>query len=270
MSTHTLAAWLRCPNCSSALEALGPLLLGCNEDHRFDVNKRGYLTLLPSRAQIIGDDEDMLDHRATVLDGSAYAPIMAALGRAVPLDASCILDAGCGTGHYLHRVLASRPDARGLAMDLSPIAVRRAVRGRSDVDGLVADTWSPLPIRDTCCDVVLNVFAPRNLPEFHRVLRQDGRLIVVVPDAEHLSQLRTAVGLLEVPEQKAQRLAEQASASFTLEHGEQVRYDLALNPALAHHLAAMGPAARHGALVQPSDVPETVTVAVDVLAFVRR
>jgi len=251
------------------LTEFGPLVLGCNEDHRFDVNRRGYLTLLPSNVHLIGDDESMLDHRSAALDGGAYAPISAALGREAPAEARWILDAGCGTGHYLRQLLADRPDARGLAMDLSPTAVRRAVRGNPRVDGLVADTWSPLSIRDGRCDVVLNVFAPRNLPEFHRVLRPGGTLLVVVPDAEHLAQLRTATAMLDIPSQKADRVAEQASPLFTIENVERVRYELPLDASLAHHLAAMGPSAHHGASTPPAAVPDTVTVAVDVLSFLR-
>lgn len=270
MSTRTLAAWLRCPNCSSPLSRIDELVLGCNEDHRFDVNKRGYVTLLPGRSQFIGDDAAMLDHRAAALDAGAYAPIAAALSRGTPFDTHDILDAGCGTGHYLRHVLSDRPDAQGLAMDLSPDAVRRAVRGHPHVDGIVADTWSPLPIRDARCDLVLNVFAPRNLSEFHRVLRPGGALLIVVPGGDHLSQLRASTTMLDVPLEKADRLALQAKPLFALIRTEHVRYELPLTATLAHHLAAMGPAAHHGATTAPAVAPDVVTVAVDVLQFARR
>lgn len=269
MSTHTLAAWLRCPICSSPLSALDDFVLGCNEDHRFDANKRGYISLLPSRSRLVGDDEAMLAHRAAVLDSGAYAPITAAIGRVCPADAVRVLDAGCGTGHYLRALLAERPEARGLAMDLSPAAVRLAVRGEPRIDGLVADTWNVLPIRDSVCEVVLNVFAPRNVADFHRLLCLGGVLLVVVPQADHLNELRNGSALLDVPADKAETLTEQLRPSFTLEHREPVRYELPLTSGLAHHLVAMGPAARHTGVGRRTATPESATVAVDVLCFLR-
>ena len=75
-----------------------------------------------------------------------------------------MLDAGAGTGHYLRGALSVLPSALGLAMDLSARAVARAVRSSDRVDGLVADTWRPLPVRSDTADTVLDVFAPRNHP----------------------------------------------------------------------------------------------------------
>ena len=55
--------------------------------------------------------------------------------------------------------------------------------------------------------VLLNVFAPRNGAEFHRVLRPDGVLLVVTPAADHLAELVDALGLLRVDPDKADRVA---------------------------------------------------------------
>ena len=86
--------------------------------------------------------------------------------------------------------------------------------GRRGSDGLVADTWRPLPLRDGCADAVITVFAPRNLPEFHRILRPDGRLIVVVPSGTHLRELRADGRALDVPADKAERLQERGVAAL--------------------------------------------------------
>lgn len=262
-----LASWLRCPVCGQDLEPVDRLALGCAAGHRHDVNKRGYVSLLGGGSKFVGDTAEMLDARDTVLEGGAYEPIARAVAAALaPVER--ILDAGAGTGYYLRAVLADSPGAVGLAMDLSPTAVARAVRSSPDVDGLVADTWRPLPVRSHSADAVLDVFAPRNLPEFHRVLRPGGTLAVVVPRADHLASLRAEGTMLDIPSDKADDVivaAEPLYAPLTREH---VSYELALDDALRAALAGMGPSARHAATA-PADAAAT-TVSVDVLTFTPR
>ncbi len=112
-----------------------------------------------------------------------------------PATRPCVLDAGAGPGYYLAAVLdeiRGRPggaDAAGLAMDISARALRRAARARPGIGAVVWDIWRPFPVRDGAVSLILNVFAPRNGPEFRRVLRDDGGLIVVTPGPRHLAGL---------------------------------------------------------------------------------
>lgn len=262
-----LASWLRCPVCELALEPVDRLTLGCASGHRHDVNKRGYVSLLGGGSKFVGDTAEMLDARDAVLEGGAYAPIAAALSTAVGA-VDRVLDAGAGTGYYLRAVLAASPGAVGLAMDLSPAAVARAVRSSPAVDGLVTDTWRPLPVRSHSVDAVLDVFAPRNLPEFHRVVRPGGTLAVVVPRADHLGSLRSAGGMLDIPTDKAEDVNMAAEALYAPLAREHIVYDLALDDGLRRALAGMGPSARHAAAA-PAEAAST-TVSVDVLTFTAR
>jgi 23S rRNA (guanine745-N1)-methyltransferase len=286
MSVQTLAAWLRCPNCVKGLEpieAAAAAVLGCASGHRFDVNRRGYVTLLPPRSRVVGDSAAMLDEREALLASGAYAPIRDALIAAVrPSRPRTVLDSGTGTGWYLHGLLdaiSATPgqQARGLASDLSPAAVARAVRGRPDVDGLVADVHAPLPVRDAVADAVTVVFAPRNPPEFARVLRSGGVLAIVVPRADHLAELRAIGGMLDVPDGKAGSVEAFLAEWFLPTAAQHVRYELPLNPERARQLQGMGPSAHHvarspesAAQLAASGLPASVTVSVDVLAFTRR
>ncbi|GAA4173276.1 putative RNA methyltransferase [Gryllotalpicola koreensis] len=274
MSVQTLAAWLRCPNCVAELTDAGPQVLGCANGHRFDVNRRGYVTLLPPRSRVVGDSAGMLDARAELLASGAYAPIRDALIAAVrPFEPRKVLDSGTGTGWYLQGLLdALGGGARGLASDLSPAAVARALRGRADVDGLVADVHAPLPIRDGVTDAVTVVFAPRNPPEFARLLRPGGVLAVVVPRADHLAELRAMSPMLDVPAGKAGALEASVAPWFSPVSARHVRYELPLTADRAAQLQGMGPSAHHvgGALVDATALPASVTVSVDVLAFTRR
>lgn len=264
-----LASWLRCPVCSAALSPVDRLVLGCPSGHRHDVNKRGYISLLGG-SKHVGDNAAMLDARDAVLESGLYAPIAAAVAAAVPADASRILDAGAGTGHYLRAVLTAHPDAVGLAMDLSPAAVGRASRSSDRIDGLVADTWRPLPVRDAVCDAVLDIFAPRNLPEFARALRPGGSLVVVVPRGEHLRSLRAATSMLDVPADKADDVIAAAEPLYALLTREHVSEPLPVDDAIRNALIGMGPSAHHvaaGSGAGADPLPTETRLDVDVLHF---
>lgn len=288
MTIQTLSEWLRCPSCfASPLEALPPLQLRCPNGHSFDANKRGYLTAIgaPS-AGLRGDDAAMLDARDLVHDTGFFDPLkheLTSVLRGSALGpAPRVLDAGCGTGHYTTLALEALSGSndtmpRVLAMDLSPAAVVRTVRRRPDsVDGLVADTWQPLPVRDASIDVVLDVFAPRNAREFQRILRPGGLLLVVVPRPEHLRELRTDGRVLTIPEGKAAALVDELAPSFALRTARSVdaRFvldqDAAADGALAAAIIAMGPSAHHRA-AEPGagaqELPDAITLAVDLLVF---
>ncbi|WP_025157608.1 methyltransferase domain-containing protein [Leifsonia aquatica] len=267
-----LASWLRCPVCGAPLSPVDRLVLGCTSGHRHDVNKRGYISLLGG-SKHVGDSAAMLDARDAVLESGLYAPIARAVADAVPAAAPRVLDAGAGTGHYLRAVLATHPDSVGLAMDLSPAAVGRASRSSDRIDGLVADTWRPLPVRDGVCDAVLDVFAPRNLPEFARVLRPGGTLIVVVPRAGHLSSLRAATSMLDVPADKADDVITAAEALYALLTREHVSQPLPVDDAVRYALIGMGPSAHHvGTDTTDTDrpLPTETRLDVDVLHFTAR
>ena len=247
-------------------------VLGCPNGHRFDVNRRGYVTLLPPRSRVVGDTAQMLTERESLLNSGAYGPIRDALIAAVrPAAPRTVLDSGTGTGWYLHGLLAALgPAARALACDLSPVAVAHAIRGRSDTDGFVADVHAPLPVRGAVADAVTVVFAPRNAPEFARVLRSGGILAVVVPRAQHLGELRAVTGMLDVPEGKADAIEATLSEWFAPASAEHVRYALPMTTERATQLQAMGPSAHHTRPPLDGVLPASVTVSVDVLTFARR
>ncbi|SDS76397.1 putative RNA methyltransferase [Microterricola viridarii] len=283
MTLHTLAEWLRCPQCAEPLQAREPLALACPAGHSFDVNKRGFVNLVPGGSRMIGDSPAMLDARASFLGAGHFGPVRAALVAAAGAGAAPrrIVDAGCGTGYYLDGLLTPGTTSSALAMDISPHAVARAVRGGrallegSDgaVDGLVADIWRPLPLRDASADLLFTVFAPRNLPEFHRALAPSGRLVVVVPTARHIRQLREAGQALDIPAEKAERLQAEAAPLFTAVGRAAVEYDIVVSPADAARLVGMGPSAHHSGAEADAGADAadmTVTVSVDVLSFVPR
>ena len=273
------STWLRCPNCFADLSPVDDRVYGCVQGHRFDRAKHGYLTLLPPKApRTIGDDRAMLTARAELLGQGAYRPIADEVVRAAATDDSelsfghlRIADLGCGTGYYAERLAEARPVASLLLADRSPEAVRASLRAVPAATGLVLDIWRPLPLRDAVADVVLDVFAPRNPTEFTRILRPDGRLIVVVPRAGHLRELRDGGMLLDIPPEKANAVTGQFAAAGLVRRGAvPIEYGLHADRRTRLLLAGMGPSARHSASLGEGTAGEAaeVTIAVDVLTFV--
>ncbi|MBB5870417.1 23S rRNA (guanine745-N1)-methyltransferase [Allocatelliglobosispora scoriae] len=243
MNDLTLAA-LRCPVCASPLTAAVGALRCAAHGHSFDIARQGYAHLGAGKRLPDGDSAAMVAARIAFLDSGHYAPLATTLAEATPRRSELIVDTGGGTGYYLAAALDRAIGAFGLVLDVSKPALRRAARCHPRASAALADTWGPLPLADGAVDVLLNVFAPRNGPEFARVLAPGGRLIVVTPEAEHLAELRRELGLIEVDPGKEERLAA-SLRDFELDSERTVTWPLHLTRAEVESLVAMGPTARH-------------------------
>jgi 23S rRNA (guanine745-N1)-methyltransferase len=263
----TVLAALRCPLCAQGLSAAASALR-CPRGHSFDVARQGYAHLGTGRRLPAGDTADMVAARSAFLEAGHFDRVRAAVAARTPAHARLIADAGAGTGYYLAGALAAAPAAAGLALDVSKPALRRAARSHPRAQAVLADVWTGLPLRDGCLDVLLNVFAPRNGREFSRVLRPGGLLIVVTPLREHLAELRSRYGLLDVDPGKDERLAT-TLAAFRRVVSEDLEWSLRLSPGEVRAVIGMGPNAFHaagGPATFPVDVTE-VTAAVRVAAY---
>ncbi|MFF0466758.1 putative RNA methyltransferase [Micromonospora zamorensis] len=276
---------LRCPVCGEPLgQATDTSVLRCPRRHSFDIARQGYVNLLTGRAPHVGDTPEMVAARAEFQAAGHYDVISAALAAAAAEAVArleppapdvgaypLVVDAGAGTGRYLGAVLAALPDAVGLALDVSKPALRRAARAHPRAAAALADTWQRLPVADASTAVLLNVFAPRNGAEFHRVLDPAGTLLVVTPDTDHLAELVDELDLLRVDPDKADRVTGSLGGHFTPVSSAVHRAKLALSRREAASLVGMGPSAWHtdpGALADrlaalPEPVRVTVAVRVD-------
>jgi 23S rRNA (guanine745-N1)-methyltransferase len=247
---------LACPVCGAAL-SLGGSSVRCPAGHSFDVARQGYVNLLAGAERPgTADTAAMVAARADFLAAGHYAPLADTLSHTVaglvpsstatPAGSTAVvLDAGAGTGHHLGAVLDAVPAAVGIALDVSKHALRRAARAHARIGAAVADLWRPLPVRSGAVAVVLNVFAPRNAAEFHRVLRPAGALVVATPAAEHLTELVGPLGLLAVDARKDDRLAASLTPYFELAARHELTVALRLSRVDAGAAALMGPSAHH-------------------------
>lgn len=239
---------LRCPACRARLRP-DRGSLRCPAGHTFDIARQGYVSLLTGVRATSGDDAAMVQARNRFLSTGGYAPVRRTLTR-MTADAlpgrGTVVDIGCGTGYYLAGVLDHLPGARGLGLDASARALRSAARAHPRAAAASWDVFRPFPLADRAADVVLDVFAPRNPAEFHRVLRPTGRLIVIRPVERHLAELRGRIpGMVTIDPDKEQRLRQALDPYFEAAETRHVEYTAPLTRQEAIDLVGMTPSARH-------------------------
>jgi 23S rRNA (guanine745-N1)-methyltransferase len=254
---------LACPVCRQPLARVGDGSVGCAAGHRYDEARQGSLTLLPARRRaLVADTVEMVGARIRFLGSGHYAPIASALASAVGSVAAdgVVLDVGSGPGTYLAGVLDAVPDRLGIALDLSPVAIRRAARIHERAGAVVGDVTERLPVVDGAAAVVLDVFAPRNQAEYARVLAPGGLLVVVTPRDGHL---RGVPGIIRVDPAKEQRLRDSLTPSFVPVGAEDLTWTMELTADEVSDVVHMGPSHHH---VAPDATfpPATVTAAVTV------
>ncbi|MEU6578553.1 putative RNA methyltransferase [Streptomyces sp. NPDC046805] len=268
---------LCCPTCRTRRLHPDHGALRCPVGHTFDIARHGYVSLLTGTRATSGDDTAMAQARDRFLSTGAYAPIRTAVsglaGESVP-ERATVLDVGCGTGYYLAGVLGRLPGARGLGLDTSVRALRSAARAHQRAAAASWDVFRPFPVAGAVADVVLDVFAPRNPAEFHRVLRPTGRLIVVRPTGRHLAELRGRVpAMITIDPAKEQRLHRALAPFFDAVVTERVEYPMALVESDALDMVAMTPSARHVSRAELNHddlLPDQVTVSVLATAYQAR
>lgn len=224
---------LTCPICNNSLEHDGSSLK-CSKAHAFDISSEGYVNL--SRKKLPGDAKEMLIARREFLEQGHYQPLSDLINDLVythmPLSSPppAILDAGCGEGYYIGRLqqslLAHDYPAQCIGLDISKDAIRMAAKRYKQACFVVANIKERLVFVDAAMQVVLNIFAPRNPAEFARVLVPGALLLVIIPGSDHLQQLRSVLHLLNIEEDKEQKVIAQFAPFFDFITSSPLSYPL--------------------------------------------
>jgi len=254
-------AWpLACPVCEAGLRRKQGALV-CPAGHSFDVAREGYVNLLPPQHRIRGIDGDvpaMLQARRRFLEAGHYRPLLEKLTAQVAdslhdrdvrglgsTHGACVLEVGCGEGYYVGHLANDLRGAGSAAefvgADLSKSAARLAAKHYPETTFIVADVHRRIYLQDSRVSVLLDVFAPRNPVEFARIVEPGGTVLIVIPSALHLGNLRTELGLLDIQAGKETRVLEQLGDEFRLADRSELSFPIALHADAVSDLVEMGP-----------------------------
>lgn len=275
-------------NSTSRLHIIENREISCSKHHVFDIAKQGYLNLLSSAAPRNADTVEMVMARERIQNAGIFFDLSQKIAELFSVyQPHNILEAGCGTGYYLGQVLnsltqvfsnpkdqiTSAKNPYGLGIDISVPALKRAAKAHPKVAAITADVWQRLPVLEHSFAAILGVFAPRNFAEFSRVLEKDGILVLALPTANHLANLRQALKLLDISEAKTARVIAQAKRyGFYLEKRILVKKDLVLDLEAQLDLVLMGPNAFHLSVatarkqLSKSNI-ETIPISIEILCF---
>nr|WP_256257776.1 methyltransferase domain-containing protein [Paenibacillus sp. UNCCL117] len=216
--------------------------------------KTGYISLLV-RSPKSKYDKSLFKARNAVNAAGVFDPLLDRISegmqeRIVSQTGSIkMLDAGCGEGSHLSRILnrlagqAPAIDWLGVGVDLSKEGIRLAVRENVQAIWCAADL-ARCPFADKQFDFVLSICSPSNYAEFGRMLADEGTVIKAVPASGYLRELRELL-YRETARQdySNERVVERFGRYFDLIDTERVTYKAAMDPLLLEQIVQMTPLA---------------------------
>ena len=235
MENKTLKNIYKCPVCDLPLIKLGKQYV-CEKKHSYDISQKNHVNLLlanQKKTKDPGDNKEMMENRRNFLNKGYYSKFSEGLNEAISFylksSGQYILDAGCGEGYFLSMLKnklsneADRKDINYYGIDISKSAIKYATERDKAINYAVGSNFN-LPILDNCLDCVIRNFAPGEANEFNRVLKDDGKLIIVTPGVEHLFELKER--LYEIP--RKHEVKDDFKEGFELIDHRQIQYNIDL------------------------------------------
>lgn len=194
--------------------------------------RRGYVNLLQPqdrRSARPGDSAAAVQARRRFLSRGFEAALTRALGNLLTLtSADALLEVGCGEGHHL-AAFSDRFGCEGHGADISVPAIEAAAGRHPGLHFIVANADRFLPYADASFAAVASITARRNPAEFHRVLRADGRLLLVIPGPDDLVEVREAILGQGLRRDRVEAAVAAFAARFALERHERLRHVVRLD-----------------------------------------
>ncbi len=205
MAKEEIGTILKCPVCNLSLKKHEKQYI-CLNNHSYDISSKGHVNLMlanQKKSKDPGDSKEMMEGRRNFLNKGYYHTFSEALNQVIISNLHGnninILDAGCGEGYFLSRLkeaictkepgYCENKKFNFFGVDISKAAVTYAVKRDKEIHFIVGSNFN-LPIMPNSIDIIIRNFAPSDEAELSRVLKNEGRLVVVTPGIQHLYGLK--------------------------------------------------------------------------------
>ena len=175
-----------CPVCRQKLQQQDKIYR-CVQGHSFDIAREGYVNLNLRNSQKSGDNPDMIRARKNFLEAGYYDFLREKVNGMLNENAE-VVDLACGEGYYTAYFQAKEK----IGIDLSKSGLKIASKSDKSTTYLLSSIFrNPLP--DDCADFIITIFAPVACKEASRLLKTQGRFILVRPARDHLLELKQQI-----------------------------------------------------------------------------
>lgn len=181
----------QCPFCQNKITSLQDNSIVCINGHVINLNKKGTLHLLTHGVKSDYDNKELWNARRTLLQAGLFSPIIEQIMKELPAKKLKIIDVGCGEGTPLINLARSREKYNDslIGFDISKDTINLATQNELHPFFCIADLAN-LPFMDNSIDAIIDIFSPSSYGEFLRVLKNEGKLYKVIPNANYLIELR--------------------------------------------------------------------------------
>jgi 23S rRNA (guanine745-N1)-methyltransferase len=189
----------RCPICHSPMKVIDFKSIICSNHHTFDFAKQGYVNMMTRPSNSHYNKKLFEARQKMIMKGDLYALLHEKISEIikehsdVAINSTIMLDAGCGEGSHLQKVLdeCNNDAITGIGVDISKEGIIMAAKKYKNSIWLVGDLANT-PLADQSGHIILNLLSPANYMGFKRVLAPAGIVIKVVPGPNYLKELREA------------------------------------------------------------------------------
>lgn len=180
----------RCPVCERAFDSVKEHQVTCENNHSFDLSKKGTLHFLlkPSKSEYT---RDMLLSRQRIAMMGFWQPMLDTLDSLIANKTGATLDVGCGEGAHSAYLIEKGLAGPLIAFDISKEGVTLGAATYDEIFFLVADL-AQSPFATGQFDTIVNILSPSNYEEFDRLLKPGGQVIKVIPGEDYLKELRVS------------------------------------------------------------------------------
>ena len=169
---------LRCPVCKKSIKYIKESSVLCENNHCFNISKKGYVNLVKNNAKTIYDKK-LFESRSKIYEYGIYDELSKEIIDIVDKytskkNVNFVLDVGCGEGYYLNQLYSDEKinsRCKLFGIDISREGISLATRYENSILWSVSDL-SNLPFKNDKLDIIIDILSPSNYSEFTRVLKE--------------------------------------------------------------------------------------------------